>query len=349
MALFNKDFLNYDETVFKEPLILDYDYLPHILKFRENQQRHIATVIKPLFSGRIGSNLLITGSPGIGKTAACRYVLREMEQFSDKIAGIYINCWKHDTAYKVLVEICQQLGYKWIQNKKTDELMSEISKIFNKKAAVIILDEVDKLKEEQIIYQIVEDIFKKCIILITNDKEYVSTLDPRTKSRLLPEHLEFKPYTEKETYDILEERARFAFYSSVIAEDILQIITEKTFEESDIRIGLFLLKESGNAAENRSSKKISLDDVDVAMSKITLFIKNKISLDEEEKELLNLVKENNGQPSSKICEIYSMKFNKSDRTFRRKISTLKENKFVEVKEIKDMTGNLIPHLFAKNL
>lgn len=345
MTLFTKDFLNYEETIFKESLVLDYDYLPHILKFRENQQQHIATIIKPLFVGRIGSNLLITGKPGIGKTAACRHVLREMEQFSDKIIGLYVNCWKHDTVYKVLVEICQQLNYKWVQNKKTDELMSEISKILNKKAAVIVLDEVDKLKEEQVIYQLSEDLFKKCIILITNDKEYLATLDPRTRSRLLPELLEFQPYTFQEILQILEERAKFAFYSGVITEEMLEKIAEKTFAEKDIRVGLFLLKESGNAAENRSSKKISIEDVESATLKITSFIQSKTPLDEEEKELLRLIKENEGLSTLKVYDLYNLKFNKSDRTFRRKISNLKENKFIEIKELKDTSNNLIPHLF----
>lgn len=347
MPVFNEDFLKFEETIFKESMVLDYDYLPHVLKFRENQQQYIGTIIKPLFAGRIGSNLIITGKPGIGKTAACKHVLREMEQFSDKIYGIYVNCWKHDTVYKVLVDICEQLGYKWIQNKKTNELMEEIAKIINKRSAVIILDEVDKLKEEQVIYQLVEDIFKKCIILITNDKEYLSTLDQRTRSRLIPELIEFEPYSLKETLDILEERKKFAFYPEVLDTKILEPIVQKTFDEKDIRIGLFLLKESGNAAENRSSKKINIEDVQKAITKISAFQQSKRTLDDEEKELLNIIKENNGQLSSKIYQIYFEQFNKSDRTFRRKVSSLKENNFIEIKEIKDSNGNLVPHIFVK--
>ena len=33
---------------------------------------------------------------------------------------------------------------------------------------MFVLDEVDKLETEQIIYQLLEDINKKCIFLITN-------------------------------------------------------------------------------------------------------------------------------------------------------------------------------------
>lgn len=347
MNVFNSNFLQHDETVFKDELVLDYEYLPHILKFRENQQQHIATIIKPLFAGRMGSNLLITGKPGIGKTAACKHVLREMEQHSDKIIGLYVNCWKQDTAFKVIVDICQQLGYKWVQNKKTNELMDEISKILNKKTAVIILDEVDKLKEEQVIYQLVEDIFKKCIIMITNDKDFLTMLDQRTRSRMIPEILEFAPYNYNEVEAILTERKKFAFYDGVLKDDIFEPIVTKAHEEEDIRTGLFLLKEAGNSAENRSSKTISIEDVDKAIGKISSFQRSKAMLDDEEKELLKIIKDHSGESSTKIYELYNEIFNKSDRTFRRKLATLKENKLVEVRDDRELTGIINPRIYIK--
>jgi len=346
MGVFN-NFLQHDETVFKDELVLDYDYLPHVLRFRENQQQHIATIIKPLFAGRMGSNLLISGKPGIGKTAACKHVLREMEQHAEKITGIYVNCWKQDTAYKVLVDICQQIGYKWVQNKKTNELMDEIAKILNKRAAVIILDEVDKLKEEQAIYQLLEDLYKKCLILITNDKEYLALLDQRTRSRLLPESIEFEPYSYEETKIILEERKKFAFYEGVLKEELFEPLVEKTYTEEDIRVGLFLLKEAGNAAENRSSRSIAKEDVDKAIAKVSSYQQSKIILDEEEKELLKIIKEHNGESSGKIYTYYNEIFNKSDRTFRRKVAILKEHKLIELRDSRDLDGDPTPRLHLK--
>ncbi|HLC22484.1 MAG TPA: AAA family ATPase [Candidatus Nanoarchaeia archaeon] len=346
MNLFN-NVLQHNETLFKNEIVLDYEYLPHILKFRESQQQHIATIIKPLFANRMGSNILITGKPGIGKTAACRHVLRDMEQHSDKIVSIYINCWKQDTAYKVLVDICMQLGYKWVQNKKTNELMDEIAKILNKKAAVIVLDEVDKLKEEQVIYQLVEDLYKKCIIMISNSKDFLAFLDQRTRSRLLPEILEFEPYTYKETEAILQERKETGFYDNVWSDEEFMPIVEKTADGKDLRIGLFLLRESGNAAENRASRKIQKRDVDIAVGKLSSFLKSSKVLDEEEQEVLEIVKEHQGLPSTEIYELYKELFDKSERTFRRKVASLKENHYLEARDSKDKNGTIVPHLFVK--
>ena len=346
MNLFDK-VLKHDETLFKNEVVLDYDYLPHILKYREDQQQQIANIIKPLFQSRMGSNLIITGKPGIGKTAACKHVLRDMEQHSNSIKGIIVNCWKHDTAYKAIVEICNQLDYKWVQNKKTNELMKEIASILNKKSAVIILDEVDKLKEEQLIYYLLEDLFKKCIIMISNEKDFISYLDQRTRSRLVPELIEFNPYSYKETYDILNERRNIGFFENVLDDDCFEKIVEKTKEYEDIRTGLFLLKETGNSAENRSSRNCNIEDTNKAIGKLGAFMKSKVTLDDEQKEILKIIKENEGISNTTTYQIYKELFNKSERTFRRRLGKLKDNKLIENKEDKDENNNTIQTFFIK--
>ena len=151
MPLF-KDILKNSESLIKDPIALDFDYIPKLLPYRENQQKYMATCIKPLFTEVNGKNLLIVGTQGIGKTAACKHVLRELEQETDDIYVLYINCWKKNSAYKMIVDICEQIGYKWVQNKRTDELLNEVIKILNKKSAVIVLDEIDKLDDFSILY-----------------------------------------------------------------------------------------------------------------------------------------------------------------------------------------------------
>ena len=94
MGLFN-NILKDEESLFTNELALDFDYLPEIIPHRENEQQYIATCIKPLFQERNGKNLIITGKPGIGKTAAIRFIFQELEKETDNIIPIYINCWKN--------------------------------------------------------------------------------------------------------------------------------------------------------------------------------------------------------------------------------------------------------------
>ena len=99
MSLF-KDILQSNETLFQNETALDYDYLPKEIKYRETQQHYIAECIKPLLQKRNGRNIIITGQPGIGKTAAIRSVLRDLANETDNIYQIYINCWKKDSFFK---------------------------------------------------------------------------------------------------------------------------------------------------------------------------------------------------------------------------------------------------------
>jgi cell division control protein 6 len=93
MTLF-KDMLGSDESLFKNELALDYSFLPKLLPHRENQQKYLATCIKPLLMGKNGRNLFVYGAPGIGKTAALRFILNELEEETEEVIPIYINCWQ---------------------------------------------------------------------------------------------------------------------------------------------------------------------------------------------------------------------------------------------------------------
>ena len=333
MSLFD-NILKDSESLFIDEISLDYDYLPKLLPYRENQQQYIVSCIKPLFEKRNGRNLLITGQPGIGKTAAVRFVLRDLEQETDEIIPIYINCWKKNTTHKVVLEICNQINYKFTQNKTTEELFKKITEFLNKKTAVFVLDEMDKIEDNSILYLILEDIYKKTILLITNEKNWISTIDSRINSRLIAETLEFKPYNLEETGGILKQRQGYAFVKDVLDKNALDLIIKKTSELEDIRTGLFLLKESGDIAESKASKKISEEHAKIAIYKLKNYkIKNSKSLEEEENLILDLIKENSGKPSTSIYDIYKERTGKSYRTFSRKIKYLEKNKLISIENI----------------
>ncbi len=325
MDLF-KNILKDSESLFLNEIALDPEFMPKEMPYREQQQHYIAECIKPLFQGRSGKNLFITGSPGIGKTLAIKHIFRELAEETDDITSLYINCWKKDTGFRMVSEICEQIGYTWVHNKKTDELFQDILKILNKKSIVICLDECDKAKELDIIYHFVEDVYKKTILFVTNEKNWINSLDPRLKSRLNLERLEFKPYSLEETYGILNKRVEYAFVPNVFEKNAFDFIVEKTAEASDIRKGLFLLKESGTIAENKSSKKILFEHTKEVMQKGSFAIKSSADFDYEERAILGLIKEHSGKTIRELFDLYQG--DKSYRTFQRKIQNLRKNKMV---------------------
>lgn len=339
MGLFDH-MLKDSESLFLNSDALDPDFIPKKVPHRENETQYIADAMKPLFSRRSGRNLFITGRPGIGKTVAVKHIFKELENKTDDIALFYINCWKKNTMYKVVLDLCDQLGYKWVQNRRADELWHEVVKLINKKSAVFCFDEVDKLEDFSILYAVCDDVYRKVILLVTNDKSWMSSLDSRIRSRLIPEVLEFRPYNYNETKDILAQRMEYAFVRNIWGEDAFSIVVENAHKLQDIRVGLFLMREAANFAEAESSRKVGVEHTNRAVSKISEFkIRSTESLEDEEKDILKIIREHSGKPATDIYDVYKNLYDKSYRTFQRKVSDMERAGLISVKDgISDKGG-----------
>ena len=340
MSVWN-DILKDNESVFQDPVALSYDYLPKLVPFRENEQKKVAACVKPLFSRTPGRNMLVYGLPGVGKTVAIRHVLNEIEEHTDEIISLYINCWKKNTSYKILIEICELIGYKFTHNKTTQDLFKIIKEKLNKYSVVFCFDEVDKLEDTDFLYFILEDIYRASIVLITNYKNWLAALDERIKSRLTPELMEFRPYNDFEIKGILENRLQFAFVPNVWQDDAFSMVVQKTAEYEDVRAGLYLLKESGICAEEMSSKKIMLEHANKAFTKMQEFtVKQTQELEDDAKFILNLVKENSGKRIGDLFTSYQEKGGlRVYKSFQRKIQSLSEAGFIEVEKVTGTGGN----------
>jgi len=340
MGLFD-DVLRANQTLIKNEEALDYDFLPKKIPFREHEQEYLATSIKPLFNNRSGRNLLIFGAPGIGKSAATRSVLKELEEQTEEIVIIYINCWQHNSSFKIFVEICEQIGYKFTQNKKSQDIQKIIVKLLNDKSVVLTFDEIDKAEDVDFLYFLLENIYHKSIFLLTNYKSWLLNLDERIRSRLVPELVEFKQYNLIETRGILKERVDYAFFPDVWEKEPFELVVQKTFEIKDIRAGIFLLKESALLAEEKSHKKVSVEHVKLAIEKLDNFsIKSSTDLTEEELFILNLIKDNSGQKIGDLFKKYeTMEGKLSYKSFQRKIAKLDEGKYIKITRKTGIGGN----------
>src|SRR3989338_2593781 len=340
MSLF-KEMLKSGETLFRDTVVLEYDFQPKVLQYRENEQQRFAAAIRPLLQGHSGRNLFVYGPPGIGKTTACKHVLRQLESETGEVISLYINCWKENTTFKVFYKMCELLEYKFIQNKKTSELFDLIQKKLNKVSAVFIFDEVDKLEEMDFLYTVLEDIYRKSIFLITNYRDSYSELDERIRSRFSPEFVSFRPYTEQEIQGILRQRRDYAFVPGCWDEEVFKEIVEKCTEIQDVRVGLFLMREAGNLAEERSSRKITAVHVAEAIKKVDDFhIKPKEALEDDLQVILNLIRDGNGKKIGEIFNAYNgLGKEMSYKSFQRRILKLEEARFISTEKASGREGN----------
>ena len=335
-------FSNYQDStsIFRNEVALDPSFTPRgKIAFRENENQYIADCIKPLLQRRSGKSLVIFGPPGIGKTLACKKVKEALEEETDEILVFYINLWKKNTQHKIILELCNQLDYKFTHNKSSEDLLQIVKQKINQNSAVFIFDEADKAESLELLYQFTEDIYRKTMILITNDKNWIYKLDPRLKSRLTPDSLEFKPYSLQEIKQILKSRTQLAFNPEIISEEILSIIAQKTLQTGDVRTGLFLLRESALIAESKSLKKISKDHTQHAIEKLSEF-KRPVQLDKDEEEILSIITKNQNKTTAEIFSIYKdqTQNDKSKRTFLRKINNLEKANMIKLEEVQGIQG-----------
>jgi cell division control protein 6 len=259
-------------SLFINPAIVEQAYLPKLLPYREEQHQYLAECIKPLMNGRTGRNLLVVGAPGIGKTACTKFILRKLMEETDNIMPIYINCWKRDTSSKIINDMAVQLEVKIGEKVYSDEIFDMLVGKLNKYDGVVLaFDEIDKVKDFDFLYRVVEDVERKTIFLITNVSDWIAKVDRRLMSRLMLDRIEFKPYKFEEVRGILYERQKYAFAPRIWDYDAFESIIRKTFTSKDIRIGLFLMKTAGEIAEAKNATKIEIDDVNKAMEKLKDF------------------------------------------------------------------------------
>ena len=120
------------------------------------------------------------------------------------------------------------------------------------------------------------------------------------------------------------------------------LVVDKTYQLKDIRSGLYLLKESALAAEERASRTITKEHIQKAIHKLEEFkIKNTADLQDDTKRILDLIKDTN---SGKIGDLYKAYQQAggtaSYKTFQRKVNKLADGKFITIKKTQGGTeGN----------
>jgi len=343
MGLFEK-ILHDDESFIKDFEVLDFSYMPKKILYREREQNEIAFAIKPLFNKTNGSNLLIHGVQGIGKTIACKRILEELEEY-DEIETIYVNCWQYNTEFKILSYINDELG-NIVSSNKVEDLQKKAISSLNQSSVVIVLDEFDKLENFDIIYTFLEQLYRKSLLLITNFKDVVKKIDPRIVSRLNLKEVEFRPYNQNEIKGILKERMSFAFYkSNVFKDDAFDKIVNTTYEAKDIRRGLVLIKECALKAEEQAKRNIDIDVVDNVVKQMftrqDYTINEKDELNQDQQLILDIIKEQTEKIKiGNLFALYEQRGGtKTYKSLQRAVEKLEKGKFINVKKSTTSEGN----------
>ncbi|WP_343241595.1 AAA family ATPase, partial [Methanoculleus sp. UBA312] len=104
--------LRHDQTLFRDPDVFEFTFVPDHLHHRDAQVQELAFLIRPARRGGSALSAVLRGPPGTGKTTTVRRLFREVTETTRQIIPAYVNCRHDRTPLAVYRSIFEQVhGY----------------------------------------------------------------------------------------------------------------------------------------------------------------------------------------------------------------------------------------------
>ena len=216
------------EPLFQNKEVMRSSYTPDDLPHRDQEIRALGSILVPALRGETPSNVFIYGKTGTGKTACVKYVGKELSPPRAK-SSASASISSTSTARSSIpstascktspTHSCQptsgataspsRAGQRtkstmpcaatWMATPRATTNAGSVDTARKPgEVTIIVLDEVDKLKGDEVLYtltRINSDLLnnKVSVIGISNDLKFTEFLDPRVKSSLGEEIDDFRP------------------------------------------------------------------------------------------------------------------------------------------------------------
>jgi cell division control protein 6 len=236
--------------------ILSETYVPPVIRAGEQHISEIRRCLSPALMGQKPMTVWLHGSPGTGKTTAATHVLCELREKAG-VPGLCVNCWKHNSFYSVLEHILNRMRRGFGDARDTSVRLAQFEKLVNDRPFIIVLDEVDLMpvrEKNDAIYNLYST-GKTGLVLISESRHSILTLEERITSRLNPRLVSFEPYSSAELLDILSDRAARALHPGSCDPGLMELIARKA--QGDARIAIHTLRNAALCADAEKAARIS--------------------------------------------------------------------------------------------
>jgi archaeal cell division control protein 6 len=271
-----KNLLMWDETLFRDPEVLEIDYVPEQFEFRDAQMRELAFQIRPGLRGGRPLNTVCKGLPGTGKTTSIRKLFTEIEETTKKLVPVYINCQIDNTKFAIISQIYKKLSGHLPPSSGTSfkQVFDAVARMLVKDEIVLLvaLDDANYLLYENEINKVLYTLLRShetyegtrigVIVIVSDlDVDLTRAVDARVASVFRPTEIYFPPYDNTEIREIMKARVVQGLFQGVLSEDMLNLVVEQTLKSGDLRVGIDLLKRATLSAERAAKRSIERVDI----------------------------------------------------------------------------------------
>ncbi|MBT0732484.1 AAA family ATPase [Methanoculleus bourgensis] len=269
--------LRSDETLFRDPEVFEFTFLPEQIHYRDAQVRELAFLLRPALRCGSAGSAILRGQPGTGKTTTVRRIFAEVTETTKKVIPVYVNCRHDRTALAVFGCIFEQaFGYA-PPSRHLDGIKRGIAaRLRDEDAALVVcLDDANELipagTYNTLLYQILRlyerwDVRKPGVFAVASDLglNLYAEADESVRSVFHPTEVNFPPYGKAEVGGILADRVRQGLYPGVVSKSLLDRIAGIAAGEQDIRVGIDLVRLAVLRAEKDGRRRVAPADVTAA-------------------------------------------------------------------------------------
>ncbi len=277
------------KKVFRNPDYLSPQCVPDKLRYRDKEMDKILDEIVFQFDDRAGSNLLVSGPTGTGKSHSLKKICEdvneyiEQEDLDGKIVYLPVS---RKSVYDVFITLNKEFQEYPSKGHSFDKAVTDFAEYLeeSKENLILVLDEVDKIHDtrhtkgdpfDSLVYhttrlsEYVDEEINIMTIMVTNNPKVRDKIKDHSLSTFQPEHIHFPSYNDNQVEEIISDRVEQAFLPGIVKESVIGWLSATISNGlSDIRYGLKALKDAGKNVVRKDKQKVTIGDLQEAMEKI---------------------------------------------------------------------------------
>jgi cell division control protein 6 len=266
------------DPIFANKELLEISHLPGEGRIvgRDDEISALATAVNPAIFGQSPSNVLIYGKTGTGKSLCAKYVSRRLVETADeedvRATFAYVDCAQDTTETQAVQTIAEDVNDPAVTGIRVPDKGLSTSTYYKRlwrvldamyDVVLIILDEIDKLENDDILMQLsrageagkITDC-KLGVIGISNKIQYKDRMDERVKSSLCEREFVFPPYDADQLSDIMRARSD-AFRDGVLdPSTVPRAAALAAREHGDARKAIDILRYAGEIAQSNGEATV---------------------------------------------------------------------------------------------